>query len=53
MNTKQKQIKHWAANGYYRHLLYISKLSGLWSRAGMIEDTTAMRIFRLETLFQG
>jgi len=48
--TKRIQFKHWASvsNKLYPHVF---KLSELWSRAGIKEDGTALRIFRLETLF--
>ena len=49
MKAKQHQVKLWKKSRYDSP--HNTKLSELWSRAGIIEDTVALRIFRLEMHF--
>lgn len=46
MRAKQLQNKHWLKSKYDSP--HVDTLSKLWSRAGVLLDTNAMRVFRLE-----
>lgn len=48
MTAKRRQIQHWAKCKYAAP--HTSKLEEFRSRAGIIDDSCAMRVFRLELM---